>query len=81
MEQDLTVNHLESPLELPKKYHKLINAEKGVIAHVTQCYKIRHEEAQRQRKKQKGYHLLLKKNVKFEFPPMTLNVSSQISVC
>ena len=56
----------------PKKYHRLVKAQKRVIAHVTKCYKIRHEEAQQQRKKQKGYRLLLKKNCKCEFPPIPL---------
>ena len=72
MEQDTINNHRISLRELPKKYHKLIKAKKGVIAHVKQCYKILYEEAQQQSKKQKDYHLLLKKNGKCEFPPMPL---------
>ena len=43
-ERDLINNHRIIPGELPKKYHRLIKTQEGVIAHVKQCYKIRHEE-------------------------------------
>ena len=72
MEKDLINNHMFNPQELPKKYHRLIKAQEGVIAHVKQWYKIRDEVAKRQRKKQKDYNFLLKKNGECEFPPMPL---------
>ena len=71
MERDLTNKFNSNPKQLPKKYHRLIKAQKGVIAHVKQCYKICHEEAKGQSKKRKDYHLLLKKNGECEFPSMS----------
>ena len=70
MEQDLSFKFRGSPKELPKKYHRLIQAQKGVIAHVKQCYKIRYEEVKSQSKKQKDYKLLLERSVDCDLPPM-----------
>ena len=41
------------------------------MAHVKQCYKIRYEEAKKQRKEQENYKYLLAKSMDCNFPRMT----------
>ena len=51
-------------------YCKLMKVKKMVLAHVKQCYEIRHEKARQMRKYQKVYHSLLNKEKECDFPPM-----------
>ena len=68
MERNLSHNSKGNPDKPPEKYHRLIKAQKGVMAHVKQCYKIRSEEAKKQREKQENYKYLLEKSVDCDFP-------------
>ena len=44
--------------------------QKKVIEHMKHLYEIYHEKARQVRKDQKGYHCLLRKENKFDFPPI-----------
>ena len=67
IEKDLNCTFRGKPDKPTEKYYRLIKAQKGVMAHVKQCYKILYEDAKKQRKEQGNYNYLLAKGMDCEF--------------